>query len=145
MFNLGEKMQVLIISALVALLLLAGGVVVGNFFNQDAMSNNVAVTVKAKEDLKDAVEKNNQAQEEIIKLKAEIEERKKVEQEVKVVEEENNKLTDIATENIKTIDNTKIVYVEKKDDINKSKIIIDEIWNVYNKRRDNENNIVTDK
>lgn len=145
MFNLGEKMQVLVISALVALLLLAGGVVVGNFFNQDAMSNNVAVTVKAKEDLKDAVEKNNQAQEEIIKLKAEIEERKKVEQEVKVVEEENNKLTDIATENIKTIDNTKIVYVEKKDDISKSKIIIDEIWNVYNKRRNNENNIVTNK
>lgn len=145
MFNLKEKALYIILAILVIFMLLAAGSLFNSFLNQDAIDNNVAVAVKAKEDLKNAVEKNNQAQEEIIKLKAELEERKKVEQEVKVIEEENNKSTNIATENIKAIDNTKVVYVEKKDDIHKSKIIIDEIWNVYNKRRDNESNINTNK
>jgi hypothetical protein len=142
MFNLKDNIlttAMLIIVGVLILLSAGAGGLVANYLNQDTISNNVAVAVKAKEDLKDAVELNNKAQEEIIKLKIEIEDRAKTEKEIKTIEAENNKLTNEATENIKVIDNTKIVYIEKKEDIKKSKIIIDEIWNVYDKKRGDKN------
>lgn len=140
MFNLKDNILTTAMLIIVGvLILLSAGGLVANYLNQDTISNNVAVAVKAKEDLKDAVELNNKAQEEIIKLKTEMEDRAKTEKEIKTIEAENNKLTNEATENIKVIDNTKIVYVEKKEDIKKSKIIIDEIWNVYDKKRGDKN------
>lgn len=140
MFNLKDNILTTAMLIIVGvLILLSAGGLVANYLNQDTISNNVAVAVKAKEDLKDAVELNNKAQEEIIKLKTEMEDRAKTEKEIKTIEAENNKLTNEAMENIKVIDNTKIVYIEKKEDIKKSKIIIDEIWNVYDKKRGDKN------
>ena len=134
--NLKDKLYTTIALVVVAIaIVLAAGSLITNYFNQDTVNHNVAVAVKAKEDLKNAIELNNKAQEEIVKLNAEIQERARIDNEFKVLEEENNKFTNEAVENIKTIDSTKIVYIEKPEDIAKSKIIIDEIWNTYNKER----------
>lgn len=149
MFDLKNSIVTPIILGIVAILILLGlGGLVANYFNQDTINNNVAVAVKAKEDLKNAVELNNKAQDEIVKLKTELEDRAKLDKEFKVIEEEANKFVKEAETNIKTIDNTKVIYVEKKEDIKKSKIVIDEIWNVYNKKREekvNENITDTNK
>ena len=133
MFNLKEKATIFVVTVIIILILLGAGGAIINYFNQDTISHNVAVAVKAKEDLKNAVEINNKAQEEIVKLNAEIQERVKIENELKAIETENNKVVIESVEKIKIIDNTKIIYVEKPEEIGKSKVIIEEIWNVYNK------------
>ncbi len=109
--------------------------------NQDSNSHNVAVAAKAKADLEKSIENNNRQAEEIVKLKANIVEQKMLEEKVDELTKYNNELVSKPIEKIKRINNTKIVYKEELPDIEKSKIIIDGIWEAYNKGAGNEKDI----
>ncbi len=109
--------------------------------NQDSNSHNVAVAAKAKADLEKSIENNNRQAEEILKLKATMVEQKMLEEKVDELTKYNNELVSKPIEKIKRINNTKIVYKEELPDIEKSKIIIDGIWEAYNKGAGNEKDI----
>lgn len=108
------------------------------YFMQEEKDNNKAVAVKAKENLKESVALNNENAIKIENLKKDLENRELLQEAINVLVADNIELSEKAVTTIKTIDNKKIVYIEEKADIGKSKIIIDEIWNVYNKGKQNE-------
>ncbi len=138
----GNSNKVWLIGAVVAIFLiyLTTNSIIDKI-NQDSNSHNVAVAAKAKADLEKSIENNNRQAEEIVKLKANIVEQKMLEEKVDELTKYNNELVSKPIEKIKRINNTKIVYKEELPDIEKSKIIIDGIWEAYNKGAGNEKDI----
>lgn len=104
---------------------------ISDYFTKDVDNSNAAVAAKANEQLKLAIEKNNEYALEIEKLKKDIEDRDTIARSIEGLIQDNNDLADKASDNIKVINNNTVTYVETKEDSAKSKIIIDEIWNIY--------------
>lgn len=130
----GNSSKVWLIGIVVAIFLIyltASGII--DKMNQDSNSHNVAVAAKAKADLERSVENNNRQADEIAKLKATMVEQKILEEKVDELTKYNNELVSKPIEKIKRINNTKIVYKEEPSDVEKSKIIINGIWEAYNK------------
>lgn len=138
----GNSGKIWLIGAVVAIFLIyltASSII--DKMNQDSNSHNVSVAAKAKADLERSVENNNRQADEIAKLKATMVEQKILEEKVDELTKYNNELVSKPIEKIKRINNTKIVYKEEPPDIEKSKIIIDGIWEAYNKGVSNEKDI----
>lgn len=138
----GNSSKIWLIGAVIAIFLIyltANSVI--DKMNQDSNSHNVAVAAKAKADLERSIENNNRQADEITKLKATMVEQKLLEEKVDELTKYNNELVSKPIEKIKRINNTKIVYKEEPPDIEKSKIIIDGIWEAYNKGVSNEKDI----
>lgn len=99
--------------------------------NRTAAEQNVAVAVQAKADLENATKALNEAtkttEQLIEKVKADEELRNKQ----KEIIESNRKELEIVINKIDNINNNDVSYEETDKDKEKSKIIIDGIWEVY--------------
>ena len=99
--------------------------------NRTATEQNVAVAVQAKADLENATKALNEAtkvtEQLIEKVKADEELRNKQ----KEIIESNRKELEIVINKIDNINNNDVSYEETDRDKEKSKIIIDGIWEVY--------------
>lgn len=133
------KMYLLGVIAILVIVYMIFNTVI-NKINEDSNVHNATVAAKATADLKQSIEENNKKAEEIVKLKESIQERENLEKKVDEVIKQNNELISKPIEKITQIDNTKTIYIEEKQDIEKSKIIINSIHQAYNKGVTNEAN-----
>ena len=99
--------------------------------NRTASENNVAVAVKAKEDLKYATEQINKATEDMKLVQEKIKADEQLREVNKQITESNKKELEKVIQKIDTINNNDVSYEETAVDKIKSKIIIDSIWEVY--------------
>lgn len=99
--------------------------------NRTASENNIAVAVKAKEDLRHATEQLNKATEDMKAIQEKIKADEALRDKNKEITESNKKELEKVIEKIETINNIEVVYEETPIDKVKSKIIIDSIWEVY--------------
>lgn len=143
MFDLREMVKgntlPLVIFGIVLVLLLAiyGIGKVHDMFNQEANDNNLAVAVSAKKDLDRVIESNNRLANDFEEFKRVVTKNQELSNEIKKIEAEarvkQNELVDI----ISGIDTTTIKYVEEPVDIEKSRIIINTIWEAYSDEQAN--------
>lgn len=99
--------------------------------NRSASEHNVAVTVKAKEDLKNATEQLNKATEDMKLIQEKIKADEALRDKHKEIIETNKKELETVIQKIDTINNNDVSYEETATDKMKSRIIIDSIWEVY--------------
>lgn len=96
-----------------------------------ASEQNIAVAVKAKEDLKSATEQLNKAAEDMKIIQEKLKADEALREKNKEIVETNKKELEIVIQKIDTINNTDVSYEETANEKMKSKIIIDSIWEVY--------------
>jgi len=129
----------LIIFGIVLIMLLAiyGIGKVNDIFNQEANDNNLAVAISTKKDLANSIENNAKLANDFEEFKRVAAKNEELSKEIKKIEAEarvkQNELVDI----ISSIDTTTIKYIEEPVDIEKSKIIINTIWEAYNDEQAN--------
>lgn len=99
--------------------------------NRSASEHNVAVAVKAKEDLKNATEQLNKATEDMKLIQEKIKADEALRDKHKEIIETNKKELETVIQKIDTINNNDVSYEETATDKMKSRIIIDSIWEVY--------------
>lgn len=99
--------------------------------NRTASENNIAVAVKAKEDLKNATEQLNKATEDMKLIQEKIKADEALRDKHKEITETTKKELEIVIQKIDNINNSDVSYEETANEKMKSRIIIDSIWEVY--------------
>ena len=126
------KFIVILISAVIILWLIykiVFGII--DSTNRSASENNVAVAVKAKEELKQATEQLNKAAEDMKAIQEKLAADELLREKNKEITESNKKELEKVIEKIDTINNNDTTNVETEADRMKSKLIIDSIWGMY--------------
>ena len=99
--------------------------------NRTAAEQNVAVAVQAKADLENATKALNQAAKDLLQLQEKIKADEELREKQKLIIESNKKELEIVINKIDNINNTDVSHEETDRDKEKSKIIIDSIWEIY--------------
>ena len=99
--------------------------------NRTAAEQNVAVAVQAKADLENATKALNQASKDLLQLQEKIKADEELREKHKLIIESNKKELEIVINKIDNINNSDVSHEETDKDREKSKIIINGIWEVY--------------
>lgn len=99
--------------------------------NRSASEHNIAVAVKAKEDLKNATEQLNKATEDMKLIQEKIKADEALRDKHKEITETTKKELEIVIQKIDSINNSDVSHEETANEKMKSRIIIDSIWEVY--------------
>ena len=99
--------------------------------NRTAAEQNVAVAVQAKADLENATKALNQASKDLLQLQEKIKADEELREKQKEIIESNKKELEIVINKIDNINNSDVSHEETDKDKEKSKIIINGIWEVY--------------
>ena len=99
--------------------------------NRTAAEQNVAVAVQAKADLENATKALNQASKDLLQLQEKIKADEELREKHKLIIESNKKELEIVINKIDNINNNDVSHEETDKDKEKSKIIINGIWEVY--------------
>ena len=99
--------------------------------NRTAAEQNVAVAVQAKADLENASKALNQAAKDLLQLQEKIKADEELREKQKLIIESNKKELEIVINKIDNINNSDVSHEETDRDREKSKIIIDSIWEIY--------------
>ena len=99
--------------------------------NRTAAEQNVAVAVQAKADLENATKALNQASKDLLQLQEKIKADEELREKHKLIIESNKKELEIVINKIDNINNSDVSHEETDKDKEKSKIIINGIWEVY--------------
>ena len=99
--------------------------------NRTAAEQNVAVAVQAKADLESATKALNQASKDLLQLQEKIKADEELREKHKLIIESNKKELEIVINKIDNINNNDVSHEETEKDREKSKIIINGIWEVY--------------
>ena len=99
--------------------------------NRTAAEQNVAVAVQAKADLENTTKALNQAAKDLLQLQEKIKADEELREKQKLIIESNKKELEIVINKIDNINNSDVSHEETDRDREKSKIIIDSIWEIY--------------
>ena len=99
--------------------------------NRSAAEHNVAIAIKAKEELKNATEQLNKATEDMKLIQEKIKADEALRDKHKEITETTKKELEIVIQKIDNINNSDVSYEETANEKMKSRIIIDSIWEVY--------------
>ena len=99
--------------------------------NRTAAEQNVAVAVQAKADLENTTKALNQASKDLLQLQEKIKADEELREKQKEIIESNKKELEIVINKIDNINNNDVSHEETDKDKEKSKIIINGIWEVY--------------
>lgn len=99
--------------------------------NRTAAEQNVAVAVQAKADLENATKALNQASKDLLQLQEKIKADEELREKQKEIIESNKKELEIVINKIDNINNNDVSHEETDKDKEKSKIIINGIWEIY--------------
>ena len=99
--------------------------------NRTAAEQNVAVAVQAKADLENASKALNQAAKDLLQLQEKIKADEELREKHKLIIESNKKELEMVINKIDNINNSDVSHEETDGNKEKSKIIIDSIWEVY--------------